>query len=236
MLEWFIEVNRLLRGMRAKATDALNSLEGGDAKTAANVQRYLRDDLNRLKNLWEQHGLDPREFNTLTRHVGFGETHDYRDILSRDLEDVAKLAEKHATENNNQRVAAGFEDLLHPIVQQAGLHFYRDGYYREAVLNSVIAIFDLIRDRTGIQLDGANLVTEAFALDRAKLVLSELETESGKNDQKGFMQIMQGMYLGIRNPKAHSLQHDLDERKTAEYLVFASLVVRRVVEAEFRMP
>jgi uncharacterized protein (TIGR02391 family) len=234
MIEWFFEVNRLLRAMRAKATGAFGHLGSGDAKAAANVQRYLLDDLTRLKSLWERHGFDQREFNNLTRHVGFGEAQDYRDILSRDLEEVEKLAEKHVTENSKRQVATGFENLLHPIIKQVGLEQYRNGHYREAVLNSIISIFDLIRDRTGLQQDGAALVTEAFAIDRARLVLSDLQTVSGRNDQVGFMQIIQGAYHGIRNPKAHSLQHDLDERKAAEYLVFASLIVRRIAEAELR--
>lgn len=178
-----------------------------------------------------EQGFQPREFNDLTRHIGFGQAQDYRDILSRDLEAVEKLAEKHAIENSKRQATIGFEALLHPIIQQAGLGQYRNGHYRDAVLNSIIAIFDLIRDRTGLQQDGAGLVTEAFAIDRARLVLSDLETVSGRNDQVGFMQIIQGTYLGIRNPKAHSLQHDLDERKAAEYLVLASLLARRIAEA-----
>ena len=64
------------------------------------------------------------------------------------------------------------------------------------------------------------------------LVLTELETESGQNDQKGFMQIFKGAYQGIRNPKAHSLTHDLTPEKAAQYLVFASLLIRRVQEAK----
>jgi uncharacterized protein (TIGR02391 family) len=63
------------------------------------------------------------------------------------------------------------------------------------------------------------------------LVLSELESESGQNDQKGFMQIFKVTYQGIRNPKAHTLNHDLDEMKAAQYLVFASMLARRVEEA-----
>ena len=55
--------------------------------------------------------------------------------------------------------------------------------------------------------------------------------ESGQNDQKGFMQIYKGAYQGIRNPKAHSLTHDLTEVKAAQYLVFASLLARRIEEA-----
>jgi uncharacterized protein (TIGR02391 family) len=64
------------------------------------------------------------------------------------------------------------------------------------------------------------------------MVLSTLKTESGKNEQKGFLQILQGAYLGIRNPKAHSLLSDLDEQKALQYLVFASLLARRIEDAK----
>jgi hypothetical protein len=45
------------------------------------------------------------------------------------------------------------------------------------------------------------------------------------------MQIFKGAYQGIRNPKAHSLTHDLTAMKAAQYLVFASLLARRIDEA-----
>jgi uncharacterized protein (TIGR02391 family) len=126
----------------------------------------------------------------------------------------------------------GLENLLHPIIHMHSFQQYLNGHYRDAVLNSMLAVFDLIRDRTSLDSDGSALVTEAFSLDRAKLILSEIDTESGRNDQKGFMQIFIGAYLGIRNPKAHSLAHDLDKTKAAQYLVFASLLARRVHEAK----
>lgn len=123
-------------------------------------------------------------------------------------------------------------DLLHPIIQKSSLKQFLDGHLRDAVLNSVIAVFDLIRDRTGLGEDGDRLIGKAFALEDPFLILSELATESGENDQKGFMQIFKGAYQGIRNPKAHSLEHDLTEHKAAQYLVFASLLARRVDEAK----
>lgn len=64
------------------------------------------------------------------------------------------------------------------------------------------------------------------------LILSEIDSESGQNDQKGFMQIFKRAYQGILNPKAHSLTHDLTPIKAAQYLVFASLLARRVEEAK----
>jgi uncharacterized protein (TIGR02391 family) len=121
-----------------------------------------------------------------------------------------------------------FESILHPLILKHAYPQFLNGHLRNAVLDAFIAVFDLIRDRTALALDGADLVGRAFSLSEPRLILSELETESGKSDQKGFIQIIQGAYLGIRNPKAHSLQSDLDMNSAAQYLAFASLLARRV--------
>jgi uncharacterized protein (TIGR02391 family) len=89
----------------------------------------------------------------------------------------------------------------------------------------------MIRERTGVDADGVRLVGEALSLEKPLLVLSNLNSESGRNDQKGFLQIMQGAYVGIRNPKAHTLLSDLTQRTALQHLVFASLLARRVEEA-----
>lgn len=232
MLDWFITVNTLLQQIRQKATDAAAYLEAENNDMAKNVHGYLRQDYQSLCKLWEAKGFRSPELSTLGRHIGFGQANDYVDILGRDLAEAQRLAEQHAREAQPDMPVFGFEDLLHPVIQSASLKQFADGHLRDAVLNSVTAIFDLIRQRTGLGHDGSALATEAFAMERARLIFSEIDTESGKNDQKGFMQIISGMYAGIRNPKAHSLMHDLDHYKAAQHLIFASLIARRVEEAK----
>jgi len=122
--------------------------------------------------------------------------------------------------------------LLHPAVVASSYDHFQNGHLRDAVLNAIVAVFDLIRERTQIDADGSVLVNRAFSLTDPYLVLSELGTESGQNDQKGFIQLFNGSYQGIRNPKAHSLNHDLTETKASQYLVHASLLARRVSEAQ----
>jgi uncharacterized protein (TIGR02391 family) len=143
------------------------------------------------------------------------------------IPDILDAMEKD-TMNGHQ---AGFEGMLHPSIVKNCYQQYCDGHLRESVLNSIVSIFDLIRSRTGIDADGASLVDRAFSLSDPYLVLSDLTSESGLNDQKGFIQIFKGSYQGIRNPKAHTLNHDLTEAKAAQYLVFASLLARRIEEA-----
>src|SRR5262249_24706613 len=124
-----------------------------------------------------------------------------------------------------------WEDLLNDAVRASALQQYRDGHWRDAVLNALIAVFDLLRSRTGLDMAGDPLVTRAFSADHPLLAVADVTTESGRNDQVGFMILMQGAYRVVRNPKAHSLQHDLTALSAAQYLVFASLLARRVEEA-----
>ena len=146
---------------------------------------------------------------------------------------LGDLAEKLRTRQPTGQVS-GWQDLLHPVVHDSALAQYAAGHWRDAVLNAFIAVFDLVRRRTELDLDGDQLVTYVFSANNPRLVVADLSTESGRNDQVGFMLLMQGAFRGIRNPKAHSLQHDLDGLKSAQYLIMASLLARRVDEAELR--
>jgi uncharacterized protein (TIGR02391 family) len=232
MLEWYLEVNALFRAMRQKAIDAQGLLASDDKAGAKLINGYLKADYQLLRKLWTGAGFPEQDMGNLGRHIGFGDANDYDDILARDLPQVEARAETHVREATGTKPSIGFEELLHPVIFAHAFQHYVDGHYRDAVLNSVVAIFDLMRERTGLDLDGAALATQALSLEKPHLILSELDTESGRNDQKGFMQILVGAYLGIRNPKAHSLNHDLDPEKAAQYLIFASLLARRIYEAK----
>ncbi len=125
---------------------------------------------------------------------------------------------REAWVDQSQENIEDFRALLHPVITEHALGQYDNGHLRDAVLNSIIAVFDLVRRKTGLKEDGDRLIGKAFSLDDPYLILSDIDTESGQNDQKGFMQILKGSFQGIRNPKAHSLAHDLTRVKAAQYL------------------
>ena len=230
MNKWYLDIRKLLREMHKKAFDARAALQNGDKLLADTIKRYLVEYYRQLQALWNER-IEGHLPSYLGQHIGFGMMNDYDDILSRDLPSVEESLDKFLAETMEEKGEDGFEHLLHPAVMNASLEHYKNGHYREAVLNSVTAIFDLIRSRTGLDLDGSALVNQALSIADPYLVLSELDTESGRNDQKGFIQLFSGSYQGIRNPKAHSLNHDLTELKASQYLVHASLLARRVSEA-----
>ena len=103
------------------------------------------------------------------------------------------------------------EELIHPLVAQAALQHYKDGHYRDAVLNGIIAAFDLLRARTALDLDGAELANRAFSEQKHHLIVGDLHTESGKKPQLGIMMLARGLYQGVRNPTAHTVSKRSDQ-------------------------
>lgn len=236
MLEWFLSINSLLRNIRSKANDALLKLEIGDEEAAKLINGYLKNDYQTLFKLLEKNHFNTANLGNLERHLSYGTKGDYHDILQRDLVFIETYVENSLRESMPCNQQVGFEELIHPLIREHSFKHYINGHYRDAVFNSILAVFDLIRKRTGLDIDGGKLVGVAFSLDKPYLIFSELESESGKNDQKGFMQILTGAYLGIRNPKAHSLVNDLTKNEAAQYLIFASLLAERISQAKQTQP
>jgi uncharacterized protein (TIGR02391 family) len=232
MIQWYLSVKNLIKALNQKAIDALELYQQGGKEASKAINGYMKTDYEQLWDLWQQKFPDEKLGN-LGRHVHFGMDGDYRDIINRDLAEIEKRADAHLlnSDKTKNQDELGFEDLLHPIILEHSYQLYRSGHLREAVLNSITAIYDFIRARTGSEKDGDRLIGQVMSLQSPAIVLSEVDTESGQNDQKGFMQIIKGAYQGIRNPKAHSLTHDLTPMKAAQYLVFSSLLARRIEEA-----
>jgi len=194
------------------------------------IEAYLKKDFKKLKKLWPN-GLESENLNKLEANLFSGSQRDYDEMTADELPDIAEELDSYFQTQCVAPASHSIEGMLHPGIIKSSYTQFRNGQYRDAVLNAVVAVFDLIRERTGLDKDGAELVGVALSLDKPMLILSSLETESGRNEQKGFIQILQGTYQGIRNPKAHSLWSDLNELTASQYLVFASLLVRRVEES-----
>lgn len=128
-------------------------------------------------------------------------------------------------------VPVGFDELLHPNIRNAAIKHFRNGDYRNASLDSVVALFNLLREKSGLNMDGEVLCNQVFSPNAPILILSELDTESGRNDQRGFMDMFKGFYRGVRNPKAHSLVHDLNAVKSAQHLIVARMLAQRLDDA-----
>lgn len=227
MYKDYIQINRVIRRIIRKSVSAneLNMHDENDFIKNVTVD-HIEQDIRELEILWPK-DLDKSSLENL-KNNGINK----EGYLSVELYEVEDAIDKYFQEIPAGDIQKSVTSYLHPIVIDSSYNQFKNGHFRDAVFNSVVAVFDLIRDITNIDKDGADLINYVFSLDKPKLILTELNTESGQNDQKGFMQIFRGAYQGIRNPKAHSLETDLNERNTAQYLIFTSLLARRIEESE----
>ena len=93
-------------------------------------------------------------------------------------------------------------------VHQEVLNYCRaellDENYFHAVLEATKGIAERIRLLSGLSLDGADLMNRAFSTQAPVLALNALTTESEKSEQKGFINLLNGLFSAIRNPLAHA--------------------------------
>ena len=226
----YISINRHLRAMRERVWD------GADAESTVTdgyavgcISDYLKRDVRELRLVWPgelaQGCLDKIEALVNETKI---EWWSLRQAVS-ETEDQLDTFFMHQPSPD---IRAALKELLEPAIVHASYGHYEAGHFREAVLNAVMAVFDLLRQRTGLDLDGTNLITESLSVQRPKLKMANLDTQSGRNIQVGFIDMLKGAYTGVRNPKAHSLATDLNAINAAQYLVFASLLARKISTAE----
>lgn len=108
---------------------------------------------------------------------------------------------------------------------------YESANYSHAILEGMHCLTDLLREKAGVDGDGPQLVGQALGGDTPKIKLNNLLTESEKNHQKGFENIIRGLYQAIRNPRSHGPHSD--DKKTADTIIhFLSYIVEQIEQSK----
>lgn len=131
-----------------------------------------------------------------------------------------------------ERIAMGYVPHLHPFIHGACAGLLEDGHFSQAIEESVKAVLQYLRNATGLTTDGADLVNQAFSLKNPFLALGSLSDETTRNEQIGLMDMIKGFVKGVRHPLAHSQGHQEGFQRAFEYIVFASILCRRVDDAK----
>lgn len=94
---------------------------------------------------------------------------------------------------------------------QAIKNSYDNYQYTDSIKNAVIYLSDYIRDKSGLESDGANLVNQAFSPKNPKIKVNKLQTQTDISIQEGVLQFLSGIYKFIRNPRNHEKYNDTIE-------------------------
>ena len=102
--------------------------------------------------------------------------------------------------------------------------------YFHAVLEAAKGVAERIRQQTGLVSDGADLITEAFSVKAPLLTINRLVTDSEKSEQKGFSNLLIGLFGMVRNPVSHTpkIIWPMPEQDALDVLTLVSLVHRKL--------
>src|SRR2546430_9533218 len=112
------------------------------------------------------------------------------------------------------------EAQIRPELWDAVKSSYQATNYTHAIRDAMVVITATLRDRSGIDGDGDELVGKALGLknDKPPLIkINPLQTRTEKDIQRGLMQVLQGMYALVRNPRSHEKLDDSQE--TADSII-----------------
>jgi len=124
--------------------------------------------------------------------------------------------------------------IIHPAIIAVSRDRMEDGYYADAVeaackgLNSRVR--EIVKAKTGEELDGASLMQKAFSPANPIIRLNPGKTVSDQDTQKGYMQIFAGVMTGIRNPKAHD-NETISREDTLRKLAMISILMYKLDKA-----
>ena len=196
---------------------------------ANNICKLLQQAMHPTRHLSNQAWYSDKlsELNTLLMFLGFKlgengklETADRVETIAEVNAKTKRLKESLSLRN------------VHPDV----LLFCRDELlvdnYFHAVFEATKSIAEKIREKTNLSDDGADLVDKAFSFKGKVpyLALNSLQTKNEESEQRGFMNILKGMFSMFRNTTAHipKITWKIDELDALDILSMVSLAHRRL--------
>lgn len=150
---------------------------------------------------------------------------------------IKNLEEKRAdfASGATSGVRTAFEGLdLHPRIAAVSAELFRDGHYRNAVLDASVALVNFVKEKSRRHdLDGADLMRTVFSKNNPILAINDLKDQSELDEQEGLMHLFEGAVLALRNPRAHELSPDSPE-EALEFIAFLSLLAKQLERASRR--
>lgn len=127
-------------------------------------------------------------------------------------------------------------EFVHPEIIKVSQKLYFDGHFANAVCDAFIEINDRIKRifkmfRPGEKIpDGVAAIQTVFSPNAPILEICDRSSETGRNIQKGYMEMMTGAMSALRNPKAHeNIFTTADD--AMRRLIFASMLMYKIDEA-----
>lgn len=102
--------------------------------------------------------------------------------------------------------------------------------YFHSVFEAVKSIAEEIRKRSNLTLDGAELIDKALSITNPLIKINSLQTETEQSEQKGFSNLIKGIFGMFRNTTAHApkVVWKITEDEALDIMTTISLVHKKL--------
>lgn len=147
------------------------------------------------------------------------------------------LCIKQQAHKNDAGSETDIWSYVHPIIKKTSKKLYEDGHFANAAEDAFIEINDRVKkiykiispSATKIP-DGDTAMTTVFSANNPMLKACDISSETGMNEQKGLMLMLQGAMSALRNPKAHS-NITISKDDAMRRIMYASMLMYKIDEA-----
>lgn len=213
---------------RIRLFDALREKQVSD-RCANNVLAFVRTAFSPVRHIDANDYFEKkrREINQVLAFVGLefteeGEIHRIQQV--RTLRDAALRA-------NRLRQYLSDRKVHNDVLTFCREELLVENYFH-AVLEASKSVAEKIRTKTELTSDGGELIDEAFAFRNRipHLALNSLSTESEQSEQRGFINLLKGLFSTFRNPTAHApkCSWSINEQDALDILSMVSFAHRRI--------
>ncbi|MVZ62795.1 TIGR02391 family protein [Sphingobacterium humi] len=102
--------------------------------------------------------------------------------------------------------------------------------YFHSVFEAVKSVFEEIRRKSNLTLDGGELIDKAFSIKNPILKINALQTETEISEQKGFANFLKGIFGMFRNTTAHApkIVWNIGEDEALDIMTTVSLIHKKL--------
>lgn len=128
-------------------------------------------------------------------------------------------------------------NTIHPLIIKSSKGLFLDGHFANSAEDAFIEVNDRVKKLFSIVKpgcktpDGDTVMTTTFSVNSPLIRFCDDSTDTGRNIQKGFMEMLAGAMSALRNPKAHSNNIIISKDECMRRLMFASMLMYKIDEA-----
>lgn len=119
------------------------------------------------------------------------------------------------------------EIVFHPGVKKSAKKAFESGDLSGAVRHAVIALYEIVRKKSGIEGDGTELIQRVFRGKKPVLRFRDLAPPHIKNVESGVIDLLEGFSKSVRNVYMHS-DIKISKKRALQEISLACYLAERV--------